>query len=275
MTVSGLSNGTAYTFEVRAVNATGAGAASAAVTVTPADVVPGRPASPVAEAVGHVGVLITWQAPENAGSVITRYWLERQTKGSSTWNAVFNAGGDTFQYLHSNNVVRAGETYVYRVTAYNVVGGSSPSAASAEVTPLRADVAISESALEVPEGGSASYEVSLPVKPTAAVTVTASTSGDSDLSVSPTSLTFHDGRLVDDADGDGFRGSGCRRDERRVDDLAQRPRRRLRRQVGCHGDGDGAGRRVGACGSRRRRWWCGERQCDLRRGAAACAEPPG
>ena len=188
--VTGLDNGTAYTFEVRAVNTTGAGAASASVTVTPADVAPGQPASPTAEAVGHVGVLITWQAPENAGSVITSYWLERQTAGSATWILVFNAGRDDFQYLHSNQTVLAGETYVYRVRANNAAGGSSPSAPSAEVTPLRADVAISESALEVPEGGSASYEVSLPVKPTAAVTVTMSTSGDTDLSISPLSLTF-------------------------------------------------------------------------------------
>ena len=76
MTVTGLSNGTAYTFEVRAVNAAGAGAASAPATVTPADAAPGQPASPTVEAAGDGGILVRWRAPENRGSAITQYALE-------------------------------------------------------------------------------------------------------------------------------------------------------------------------------------------------------
>ena len=47
----------------------------------------------------------------------------------------------------------------------------------------------------MPEGGTATYTVSLTVKPTAAVTVAVSSQsgGDADLTVSPSSLTFATG----------------------------------------------------------------------------------
>ena len=107
---------------------------------------------------------------------------------------MLNADGETFQYL-DNTDPEAGTTYEYRVTAYNDAGASPPSAASAQVTPLRAEVELSASALEVPEGGTATYTVGLTVKPTAAVTVAVSSQsgGDADLTVSPSSLTFATG----------------------------------------------------------------------------------
>ena len=51
-------------------------------------------------------------------------------------------------------------------------------------------VAVSATALEVPEGGNSAYTVVLESKPSATVTVTLSASGDSDVTVSPTSLSF-------------------------------------------------------------------------------------
>ena len=102
VTVTGLSNGTAYTFAVRAVNTAGAGAASASATVTPADVKPGQPAKPTAEAAGDGGILIRWQAPENRGSAITQYSLEQRLAGGSTWVQVARANAGDREFLHRN-----------------------------------------------------------------------------------------------------------------------------------------------------------------------------
>ena len=189
VTVTGLTNGTAYTFAVRAVNVAGAGAASASVTVTPANVVPGRPAKPTVEAVGDGGILIRWQAPRNRGSAFTQLVLEQRLAAGSAWLPVFRHA-TLREYLNRGAQVVVGTAYEYRVTAYNAAGPGTPSEASDPVTAVAAAVTVSESALSVPEGSSAPYSIALTVKPAGRVTVTAALSGDSDLSVSPTSLTF-------------------------------------------------------------------------------------
>ena len=54
-------------------------------------------------------------------------------------------------------------------------------------------VAVSATALTVPEGGTAAYTVALESQPTGTVTVTPSVSGDADVTVSPSSLSFSTG----------------------------------------------------------------------------------
>ena len=75
-TVTGLTNGTAYTFTVAAINSVGTGPASAASnSVTPAPVVtvPGAPTIGTATA-GNASATVTWTAPaSNGGSAITGY----------------------------------------------------------------------------------------------------------------------------------------------------------------------------------------------------------
>ena len=51
-------------------------------------------------------------------------------------------------------------------------------------------VAVSETTLTVPEGASATYTVKLTVQPTSSVVISVTTSGSSDVTVSPLSLTF-------------------------------------------------------------------------------------
>ena len=58
------------------------------------------------------------------------------------------------------------------------------------MTAVAASVTVSETALAVPEGSSATYSVALTVKPGGEVTVAVALTGDSDLTASPTSLTF-------------------------------------------------------------------------------------
>src|SRR6185503_13829864 len=75
-TVTGLTNGTAYTFAVAAVNGVGTGpdsSASAAVTPTPATV-PGAPSGVTATA-QDASVSLSWTAPLDGGASITGYWV--------------------------------------------------------------------------------------------------------------------------------------------------------------------------------------------------------
>ncbi len=72
--VTGLTNGTAYTFKVTATNAIGTGPASAASnSVTPAPpTAPGAPTG-VTAAAGNASATVSWTAPSNGGSAITSY----------------------------------------------------------------------------------------------------------------------------------------------------------------------------------------------------------
>ena len=72
-TVTGLTNGSAYTFTVAAINGVGTGTASAASnSVTPATT-PGAPTIGTATA-GNASATVTWTAPaSNGGAPITGY----------------------------------------------------------------------------------------------------------------------------------------------------------------------------------------------------------
>ena len=79
--VSGLTNGTAYTFTVKATNAIGDSAASAASS----SVIPGVPDAPLITDVtpGDTQLSIAFSAPNDSGSAITNY--SYSTNGGSTW----------------------------------------------------------------------------------------------------------------------------------------------------------------------------------------------
>jgi hypothetical protein len=125
ITVTGLTNGTAYTFTVRATNANGIGVANEASSpVTPAAVIPDPPTNVTAVA-GNEQAKVTFTAPDNGGSDITGYTV--------TSNA-----GDTLPGI-SSPIIVTGLTnrtaYTFTVTATNAVGISIASEASSPVTP--------------------------------------------------------------------------------------------------------------------------------------------
>jgi len=124
--VTGLTNGTAYTFTVTATNSVGTGAASSASnSVTPATV-PGAPIIGTAT-VGNTQASVSFAAPvSNGGSSITSYTITS------------NPGGFTGTGTSSPIAVAGltnGTAYTFTVTATNAKGTSVTSAASNSVTP--------------------------------------------------------------------------------------------------------------------------------------------
>ncbi|MFC4592031.1 fibronectin type III domain-containing protein [Sphaerisporangium corydalis] len=130
-TVTGLTNGTAYTFTVTATNAIGTSAASApSAAVTPHAAVsrPGAPLGVTATA-GDGVATVTWQAPSSGGSPITKYTMTAIPGGTTTTTT-----GTTTTVSGLTN----GTAYTFTVTATNAIGTSDASAPSPPVTPGRA-----------------------------------------------------------------------------------------------------------------------------------------
>jgi fibronectin type 3 domain-containing protein len=117
-TVAGLTNGTAYTFTVRATNAVGQGPASGSVAATPRTV-PTAPRNLDAKTASPKGVRLTWLAPtSNGGAAITGYKIYRGTSsGTETW--LIDLGVVT---TFTDTGTTAGTRYYYRVVAVNAAG---------------------------------------------------------------------------------------------------------------------------------------------------------
>jgi Bacterial Ig-like domain (group 3)/Fibronectin type III domain len=131
--VSGLTNGTAYTFTVAAINSAGTGAASAAsAAVTPAAATaPGAPAA-VQGSPADSSVNLTWTAPaSDGGSSITSYRVTPYVGSAAQTPVVFNSPATSETVSGLTN----GTSYTFTVAAINSVGAGPDSAASTAVTP--------------------------------------------------------------------------------------------------------------------------------------------
>ncbi len=137
--VTGLTNGTAYVFQVTAGNTAGWSAVSAQslpVTPTALITVPGRPTVVVAVR-GDARLAVTWTAPaSNGGSAITDYLVKYSSNNG--------AAGSWKRYMPSSPITATsctvtgltnGTAYVIKVIARNAVGISLPSVNSVPVTP--------------------------------------------------------------------------------------------------------------------------------------------
>ena len=136
-TVTGLTNGTAYTFRVAAINGIGTGSNStASAAITPAAAtLPGAPTG-VTAVPGDSMATVGWTPPaSDGGAPITSYRLTPFI-GSTEQTPITVPGGATTNYDVTG--LTNGTAYTFRVAATNSVGTGSNSAASAAVTPVPA-----------------------------------------------------------------------------------------------------------------------------------------
>jgi hypothetical protein len=130
-TVTGLTNGTAYTFTVTATNSVGPGPASTPSTpITPtAPTVPGAPTG-VSAVAGNASATVSWTAPANGGSAITGYTVTAAPGGATA----STTGATTVAV----NGLTNGTAYTFTVVATNSVGPGPASAPSTPITPTAA-----------------------------------------------------------------------------------------------------------------------------------------
>jgi hypothetical protein len=126
-TVTGLTNGTSYTFQVYATNSAGSSPFSSASNAVTPYTVPGAPTIGTATA-GSASASVTFTAPaSNGGSAITSY-----TATSSPGS--FTASGSASPLTVTG--LTKGASYTFTVTATNAAGAGPASAASNAVTPF-------------------------------------------------------------------------------------------------------------------------------------------
>jgi len=139
LNVTGLNNGTHYTFQIQSVNAFGVGPGSlpsnSVVPVAqapPAGVVPGVPTGVTAVG-GTNSASVTWTAPANSGSsAITNYNVIVLAASSPTGLSM-NVAAPALQVVVGG--LTAGVNYSFQVHAISAAGDSGASATSNVVTP--------------------------------------------------------------------------------------------------------------------------------------------
>ena len=123
-TIPGLTNGTAYDFEVRATTSVGVGN-SASRSQTPA-ATPGVPTNFEAAAT-HNSITLSWGAPaDDGGAQVSSYRIE--VLDGQSWITRTTLPSNRTSYTHSS-LARATE-YQYRIYAVNVAGEGSAASTS-------------------------------------------------------------------------------------------------------------------------------------------------
>jgi hypothetical protein len=114
--VNNLTNGTSYTFTVRAMNSVGEGPASAASSSVAPRTVPDAPTDLMAAPQDNA-VRLSWTAPGSGGAPILGYQVQYSTDGGNWTDATAPTGTST-----TVTGLTDGTRYSFRVAANNVVG---------------------------------------------------------------------------------------------------------------------------------------------------------
>ncbi|MEU7617492.1 fibronectin type III domain-containing protein [Micromonospora rifamycinica] len=128
-TLTGLTAGASYTFQVAAVNAFGTGANSPASAAVVPYAVPSAPTITAVSAASNSATL-SWTAPASNGSAITSYVVTPYLGGVAQAAQTFPSTPTT----QTVSGLTAGATYTFRVAATNAAGTGPASAASSAVT---------------------------------------------------------------------------------------------------------------------------------------------
>ena len=161
-TVTGLDNGAEHTFQLRAVNAVGAGGVAEATATSTPVTVPGAPASLMATP-GDTQVTLDWTAPtSDGGSAVTGYEYRYKTTGEfpDEWTNVPD-GSDTGadrsdERSYTVTVLDNGVLHTFEVRAVNVVGEGAPATATSTpmttpTLPLSLDVIAGDDVVNIAE----------------------------------------------------------------------------------------------------------------------------
>ena len=205
-TVMSLDNDAEYSFQVRAVNASGDGVATGWVTATPvapASVSLSIADATAAESAGTMSFTVT-ATPAPTSPLTFKYTVTAESGDTATAGTDFvavttataasiaaNAGTATITVsLVNDNALGSDKTFTVTLSEPSSGVTISDAAATGTISDDdEASVTVSTAALTVAEGGSNTYTVKLDTEPTANVTVTvAGASGD--VTVTGSSLTF-------------------------------------------------------------------------------------
>ncbi|MHB8488854.1 MAG: fibronectin type III domain-containing protein [Candidatus Dormibacteria bacterium] len=151
-TVTGLTDGTTYTFGVAAINAFGTGAAGTSGANNPYTQTPGAPTA-VTGTAGNGQATVSWTAPSSdGGSAITSYTITPYIGGTAQSTTSVSASPGTVTGLTN------GTTYTFTVAAVNGVGTGTASGNSWAVVPATTPV-VPSMTLAVDKGASATYAI--------------------------------------------------------------------------------------------------------------------
>lgn len=136
--ITGLTNGTAYTFTAVAKNSVGNSASSTpSAAVTPL----GKPSTPtnVVASAGNASASVSFTAPNTGGSPITSYQVkaydENDVPISPALTCTLNVPFPTPLVCTFANTLTNGLKYAFKVSATNLIGTSDSSTATAVITP--------------------------------------------------------------------------------------------------------------------------------------------
>ena len=162
-TVTGLSSGASYTFTVTASDSAGAGPASeASNAITPTSATAPTAPTEVTAVAGSGSATVSWTAPSNGGSQISKYTVTPYV-GSTAHTATVVSGAPPTTSATVSGLTN-GTSYTFKVSATNEIGEGPQSSASSAVTPTAAPETIFGSATPTTVDSGDSNSVELGVK---------------------------------------------------------------------------------------------------------------